>query len=160
MLALIKILLGCCLIWIFIQDIKQRRVYLFLLVACGLMMSYLFYSQSQTSVYLWQIGFNLMVVGIITIILFLYAKWVLMKSFHKTFGFGDLSFFLAIAIGFSTGNFLILFSFSLLFSGILFLIMKPKMKLSTVPLAGYQALFFCLVYCSNWIFSITNLYTF
>lgn len=160
MLALIKILLGCCLIWIFIQDIKERKVYLFLFVACGIMMTYLFYSQSQASIYLWQIGFNLMVVGIITLILFLYAKWVLVKSFYKTLGLGDLSFFLAIAIGFSTGNFLILFSFSLLFSGILYMMMKSKMKITTVPLAGYQALFFCLVYGSNWIFSFTNLYSF
>jgi hypothetical protein len=64
----------------------------------------------------------------------------------------------AIALGFSTTSFLILFSFSLLFTGITYRLILPKLVCKTVPLAGLQALFFCVLFVSNWIFSYVDLY--
>lgn len=158
MLLLIKILLSLCLFCICIQDILERKVYLILLLICGFLMSYLFYVNSFYMMYLQQILINFSVIMIIGLILFMYSKVILKLPLNKTFGLGDLIFFLIIASGFSTLSFLILFSFSLLFSALVYVFMKSSMKQQTIPLAGFQALFFCLVLSTNWIFSFTNLY--
>jgi hypothetical protein len=51
-----------------------------------------------------------------------------------------------------------LFSFSLLFTGITYRLMLPKLVCATVPLAGLQALFFCVLLVSNWLFSYVDFY--
>lgn len=83
---------------------------------------------------------------------------ILKKALKNTFGLGDFLFFIILAIGFPTATFLVLFSFSLLFSMLLFFLLKHQLKHKTVPLAGLQALFICLVFIANWFFNFSNLY--
>ena len=159
MIVLLKIALGFCLLSIFVQDIKERRVYVFLYLTCGLIMSYLHFTHSiSSSQYFVSIGLNLFVLAIIMIVLTLYSRWKLKKPLKETFGSGDFLFFVVVALGFSTTSFLVLFSFSLLFTGITYRLMLPKLVCATVPLAGLQALFFCILLVSNWLFSYVDFY--
>ena len=159
MIVLLKIALGFCLLSIFVQDIKERRVYVFLYLTCGFIMSYLHFTHTvSSSQYIVSIGLNLFVLAIIMIVLTLYSRWKLKKPLKETFGSGDFLFFVVVALGFSTTSFLVLFSFSLLFTGITYRLMMPKLVCATVPLAGLQALFFCVLFVSNWMFSYLDFY--
>ena len=81
------------------------------------------------------------------------------KKFKEAIGIGDVCFFVIMAMSFPTLTFSILFSASLIFATLLFLILKPKMNIKTVPLAGLQALFLLLVNTFNMMFNFVNLYT-
>lgn len=158
MLILIKFLLIIALIAISYQDFKERQVYLGLLVLTGISMGFLYFSNSDPTVYFWNIVLNITVVLFIYTLLFFYSLWKLKLTISHTLGLGDLLFFIVLAIGFSTGTFLVLFTFSLIFSLVFFLSIRSKLKIKTVPLAGLQALFIGLVYTTNWMFQLTNLY--
>ncbi len=158
MILTLKLLLIISLLSVTYQDIKERRVSLFLFVAVGLLLGYFHYIESSIEVFLISITVNISVVLLILLILFLYSKIKLKKNLNQTFGIGDAVFFSVLAIGFPTATFLVLFSFSLFFSFIVFLILKKKLKHSTVPLAGFQALFISIIFLVNWVFRFTNLY--
>ncbi|MCK5677024.1 MAG: general secretion pathway protein [Flavobacteriaceae bacterium] len=158
MFILIKIILIFALIGITYQDIKERQVFLWLLVLAGTLMGYLHFQESISLVFLGNILFNFSIVLIIYSSLVFYSFWKLKKSISQTFGLGDLLFFVLLAIGFTTVTFLVLFSFSLIFSLVFYLSVKSKLKIKTVPLAGLQALFIGLIYTTNWMFKLTNLY--
>lgn len=158
MVILIKFLLIIALIAISYQDFKERQVYLGLLVLTGISMGFLYFSNSDPTVYFWNIVLNITIVLFIYTLLFFYSLWKLKLTISQTFGLGDLLFFIVLAIGFSTGTFLVLFTFSLIFSLVFYITIRSKLKIKTVPLAGMQALFIGLVYTANWIFQLTNLY--
>lgn len=158
MLILVKLVLIFALIAIGYQDFKERQVYLSLLIFTGIIMGFLHLSNSNSTVYLWNTLLNITVILIIYSLLFIYSRWKLKKPISQTFGLGDLLFFIVLAVGFSTGTFLVLFTFSLIFSLLFYLSIKSNLKVKTVPLAGLQALFIGLVYTANWIFQLTNLY--
>ncbi|WP_348712023.1 hypothetical protein [Tenacibaculum sp. 190524A05c] len=80
-------------------------------------------------------------------------------SLFEALGLGDILFFLVFAIGFPVETFLLLFITSLLFSLIIFISLKAKLRHKTVPLAGFQALFLFLILFINLAFDIVNLYT-
>lgn len=160
MLIILKIVLILCLCVIVYQDIKERTVSLWLLLVTIFLIGFLHYQHSVPAQFLPTILLNIAIVLIIIFILFLYAKFKLKLTLQDTFGFGDLLFFIAIAVGFTTTTFVVLFSFSLFFSLILFLVVKKKLKHKTVPLAGLQALFFSLIFLLNWAFNFINIYQF
>jgi len=158
MFVIIKLLLIIALVAICYQDFKERQVYLGLLVLTGVFMSFLHFNNSDPTVYFWNIILNITVILIIYTVLFFYSLWRLKKSISQTFGLGDLLFFIALAVGFSTATFLVLFTFSLIFSLVFYISIKSNFKTKTVPLAGLQAIFIVLIYTFNWIFQWTNLY--
>lgn len=158
MFILIKIILIFVLFGITYQDIKERQVFLWLLILAGTLMGYLHFQESISLLFLGNILFNFSIVFILYSSLVFYSFWKLKKSISQTFGLGDLLFFAVLAIGFTTVTFLVLFTFSLLFSLVFYLSIKSKLKIKTVPLAGLQALFIGLVYTTNWMFQLTNLY--
>lgn len=160
MLIFIKILLLLNLLGIAYHDFKERNVYLWLLLVVLLLSGFLHYQHSLLIPFLVSILLNIGIIFVIVAILYLYAKFKLKKSLQNTFGFGDLLFFLIIAVGFPTITFVVLFSFSLFFSLLLFLVLKKKLKHKTVPLAGLQALFFSFIFLLNWGFNFLNLYQF
>jgi len=160
MLILLKIALIISLCVIVYQDINERKVYLWILFAIVALFGFLHFQQSLPEQFFLTILSNIGVVFTIVFVLFLYAKLKLKLPFADTFGLGDVIFFLAIAIGFPTITFMILFSFSLFFSLILFLLLKKPLRHETVPLAGLQALFFSLILLLNSAFNFINLYQF
>ena len=160
MLIVVKIWLLLCLVGIIYQDFKERIVYLWLLLITTCLFGFLFYRQSLFAYFLINVSLNIGVLLVIVLILFLYAKFKLQKALNDTFGIGDAIFFLAIALGFPSATFIVLFSFSLFFSLVVYLLLRNKLKHKTVPLAGLQALFFSLLFLLNWSFNLINLYQF
>jgi len=147
-----------CLITIIVQDFKERNVYAWLFICLGIILSFLYLSESYTKLHLINIGINISIVLFIIGILYLYAKIKLKQSLHSALGLGDLLFFMIIAISFPIATFIILFSFSLLFALVVFLFIKKSLIEKSVPLAGLQALFFLLIFSINWSFELINLY--
>ncbi len=159
-LTLFKILSLCCLLLISVQDFKERKVYLWLLICSIVFMSQQFFYNVEVEVFLSNVLLNLSIILAILGILYLYTHFKLKIQFSEALGLGDILFFLGIATSFPTITFILLFSFSLLFAFVLFLLLKPILKMSTVPLAGLQALFFFLIISVNWQLDYINLYLF
>jgi len=140
------------------QDFKERQVtgLLFLLAFIGLVI--LHYSNSNYIQLSLSMAINLGVVILLSVILYVYATMVLKKQLSESIGLGDLFMFGCMAVAFPTISFLTLFSFSIIFSFIVFKILEGSLKVKTVPLAGLQAVFLVLVLLSNAIFKFSNLY--
>jgi len=158
MLLILKIVCLCCLIAIVAQDLRERSVYAWLFICVGVLLSLFYVFETNTFIYLLNIGVNIGALIIILSILHLYAKFKLGQLLSQVLGLGDILFFIVIAVSFPIPIFFVLFSFSLIFGLLLFLLLKPKLKEKNVPLAGLQALFFTLVLSLNWMFKFTNLY--
>lgn len=158
MLILIKIILLSTLLGILYQDFKARKVFLWLLVLVHFLFGFLHFRQSLIEPFLMTISINIGIVFVIMFVLFLYSKFKLKLALQHTFGLGDLLFFLAVAVGFPTLTFIVLFSFSLFFSLLLYLVLKNNLKHNTVPLAGLQAIFFSLIFLLHWTTNFINLY--
>ncbi|SNR15446.1 conserved membrane protein of unknown function [Tenacibaculum jejuense] len=147
------------LITIFFEDFKERKVHVFLLLTFVLLGGIVFYQNTFLELYLLSITLNFSFLLFLILCLWGYTKFKLKLPFFSAIGLGDLLFFTGLAVAFPTINFLILFVSSLLFSLLLFVIMKSRMKYKTVPLAGFQAIFLFLILLLNLMFDIVNLYT-
>ena len=160
MFIFLKIILTLSFWTIVYQDFRERNVYLWVLLIAMFLIGFLHYQHSLLFPFLVNTSLNIGIICIIVAILYLYATFKLKQPLKNTFGFGDLLFFIAIAVGFPTITFVVLFSFSLFFSLLLFLVLKKKLKHQTVPLAGLQALFFSIIFLLNWSFNFLNFYQF
>ncbi|MFY7669779.1 prepilin peptidase [Tenacibaculum sp. MEBiC06402] len=147
------------LLLVFLQDIKERKVYLWLLVSTIILNGVIYYQQTILELFLLHISINLILILLLMLLLLLYVKFKMKMNFSQALGFGDILFFLVFALGFPLETFLYLFVASLIFSLILFLIVKPILKHKTIPLAGFQALFLFLILFINLAFNIVNLYS-
>lgn len=152
-IEIILILLG-----ITVQDIKDRKVFLLLFVLAGILIGVIHFKEVLPEQFLVSVIINCCVILTIIGVLFIYSKIALKKSLKDSFGLGDFLFFIVIAIGFPTATFLVLFSFSLVFSLLLYLVLKKKLKHQTVPLAGFQSLFISTIFIVNGTFNLGNLY--
>ncbi|MEW7291268.1 prepilin peptidase [Aquimarina sp. 2304DJ70-9] len=159
MILFIKILTICTLAVIVYQDLKDREVYGFIFPVLIGLFGFLHYQNTTHITFLYAILMNIAVLIVIMGLLYLYTLIRLKKSFFKeVFGWGDLLFFIALAVGFPTVTFVILFVFSLIFSLLVWLVIKKKAKYNTVPLAGYMAVFLGMVFITNWITNALTLY--
>ncbi len=141
-MLLLKLLAMSVCAGIAFQDFKERAVYWFLFPLMGIFLAIPFFIEMGTTQYLMAIGLNTLIVSSILLILYLYTKWVAKKQFlDGSFGFGDLLFFYAFALGFPTMTFLLLFCTSILFSLLVFLLLRSRSRQKTVPLAGLMGLF-------------------
>lgn len=138
------LILNC--LYITYQDYKERKVLLLSLISCGI----LAHTQlSITTQFLYiEIFFNLVLVGLILGILYLYSH--LRKiNLREGIGIGDILFFVVIALGHTITTFIALLCSSLLFAlfihciGLLFF---KRNKSYQIPLAGHQALLLALFY--------------
>ena len=132
-----------CLGWMFLQDIKERKVYWFLFPILAFILLAIYY----LIIPIWQvvisnIALNLSIVSLVVVTAYFYTRLVRKKKFlNHSLGAGDVLLFMAFALGFPSITFIILLAFSLVFSLVLFLILKSSLKDQTVPLAGLISLF-------------------
>lgn len=154
MIIILKIAILLNLLAITIQDFKTRTIYLWLFITLGLLFIILRLETTVLQVFLWETGVNLILIVMLVSTLALYAKYKLKTSLFKVFGLGDLAFFVSISLAFTTLPFFIYFIFSLLFSLLLFMILKKGLANKTVPLAGLQSLFFLFLFLWHWFFPI------
>lgn len=159
MIVAAKILMIGLLLSVFYQDVKERKVTLLLLFALFIVGGLLNYRHHILELFLISSLINLCVISVIVFILFLYSKFKLKAPLFDVFGVGDLLFFVFMAISFPVSTFLVLFSVSLIFSFVISIVLKQKLK-NLIPLAGLQALFLGAVIGVNMLFTITNLYAF
>ncbi|WP_405567974.1 prepilin peptidase [Polaribacter sp. Asnod6-C07] len=158
MKLILEILLMIILGILFYQDIKERRVSLWLLIF-GLLLggTINFISLSNISFVINSL-INLIFIALVFCFLWGYAKLKMKKQIFEVFGRGDLLFFIVLAVSLPILSFLMVFIFSIIFALIVFLILKSKLKEDTVPLAGLQSLFFLLVLMVNKFMNVVNIY--
>ncbi|TCI85575.1 hypothetical protein [Tenacibaculum sp. M341] len=140
------------------QDFKERQVVVLLFVSAILLGLGLFALNANITLLLVSIKVNLLVILAVFLTLYVYAKFKMKMKLSETIGLGDAFFFIFLACSFPIITFLTLFSTSLIFSLILFLILKSGLKDKTVPLAGLQSLFVAIVLLINKLFDVINLY--
>lgn len=139
------------------QDIKDKEVTLLVLLSLIVTGGLLHFLQQNYWVFLVSLLVNTLLIGIVLLFIYLYAKFKMKVSLPNVLGMGDILFFLFLGFSFPTASFSILFSVSLLFSLSLSVLIKSKENL--VPLAGYQSVFLLLVLVVNHLFKFVNLYS-
>ena len=131
---------------------------MFLFVLSAFLGGSIYYLNSILPVFLINIGVNLIFILLLFFILKLYCKYKLKKNIFEAIGLGDFLFFIVLAVSFPIVSFFVLFSISLIFSLVLYLVLKPILKQKTIPLAGFQALFLVIILGLNLALNIINLY--
>lgn len=146
------------LLAIFFQDLRERKVYWFLfpVIAVSFGALHLF----EVGIYQWAVHvlINLFFVALIIGLIAAYANLALKKPLLETFGPGDVLMLLALCFSFASGTFLILLSFSLLFSLALYILVQKGGAFDTVPLAGNMSVFYSIVLMASWTGAYDNLY--
>ncbi len=152
--------MGCCGS-IFFQDVKERLVSWFLFPLLGIFLGLIFYDTVATEhFFLLSLVTNIALVTLIVLILFIYAKFILKKKFiNHSFGMGDLLFFYAMAVGFPPLTFIVLFAGGVFFSLLLFFALKKRRGMTTVPLAGYMAIYLAIILAGSFFVESPSLYT-
>jgi hypothetical protein len=138
----IKILILAVLLVTIYQDLKMRLIHValpILLLGFGLLMNW-----NSLNYIEWGKSFLFLVLNFIVVTVYFSIKnKAYLNPFDKLIGWGDVLFFIALIPFFDFRAYLIFFVLSLLFSLLLFLVMKSiYSKYKTVPLAGFMALFF------------------
>lgn len=140
LLLQILTILGCGVITY--QDFRDRMVTWTLFPTVALLLFAMHLHRSDWEPLLLFSLINCMMVTAVLLILFLYSKLVLRKRFlDVSLGTGDVLFFYALALGFPTFTFVLLFTGAIFFSLMAFLIIKIGGPVKTVPLAGLMGLF-------------------
>lgn len=158
MLLVLELIFIFLLSIVFYQDVKERKVSLWLLVLGICLGGLLHYLQQNNIVFVSNIVVNFIFIILVLGVLWAYAKFKLKKKLQEVFGMGDALFFLLLAASLPILSFLIVFVFSLLFSLTVFIIFKNKLSDKTVPLAGLQSLFLGLIFIINKLMPQINLY--
>ena len=124
------------------QDVRERMVFWVLFPLVGLFLGLAHWYRSTPEVFMVFSLANLFFVTIILLVLWLYTKYIARKGYvNHSLGLGDILFFYALALGFPTLTFVVLFIAALIFSLALHLALGISKEQTTVPLAGYMSLF-------------------
>ena len=142
-----------------IQDIKSRLVYWFCFPLIAVCAGALMYQQTTFNQFLWGLGINLLFVSLLIVVVYVYSKLKIKSNIQDTFGLGDALLFFGLAFSFMSVSFIVLFVFGLIFSLVMHLVIKSKLKQDTVPLAGYLSLFFALAYLAYWFGILNSVYS-
>ncbi|WP_152537375.1 hypothetical protein [Aquimarina pacifica] len=141
------------------QDLKDREVYGFVFLILIGLLGVLHYKSVMDIHFFYAVAINFGVIFLVLLGAYIYTIFRIKKPFFsQVFGLGDLLFFLALAIGFPTITFTILLVFSLLFSLLIWGVLKNNSKYNTVPLAGYMSVFIGVVFIVSCITNDLTLY--
>lgn len=123
------------------QDLRYRKIHILsaILILIG---AILFRGLEQLFVFpgIWLIYGFLCLNFLVVLIYFSVKKGFLVNPLKEHIGLGDLFFLIAIAPIFYLTSYIIFFVVGMLFSLILFSILKPVMRQKTIPLAGYLSI--------------------
>ncbi len=159
MILAIKVLLILSFLLILIQDIRAREVHWFLFPISGICAGVLYYNHTLSELFMASVVVNLIFIGSLIGIIFLYTTLKLKTAFKNVIGLGDVLLFIALAFSFSSVSFLILFIFSLVFALVIHKATKPQhIYKDLIPLAGYMSLFFAVAYLAFWTGITPSLY--
>lgn len=148
------------LVWIAIQDIKQREVWNYHFILFGAIGTFLFFSDSHSiEFYLLSILVNVLLVILILLLTKISMK-VIFKRDSNYLGLGDVFLFFAFAVSFPTMTFINFFVFAILFTFVLHLLVKKSYKPDhkTIPLAGFMSIFLLCMYIAYWLKIYPSIY--
>jgi hypothetical protein len=147
-----------CLVVVFIEDWKFRKIHvvlpLVIFTASFFMIPIKKYNLLE--IVLFNTGFFLITLSILTLYMSLKSKRFL-NPFQHYFGLGDLLFYVAITPLFLLKNYIFFFILSLLFAIVLQFGLKKFIKEETVPLAGFSALFLFIILLKDSFFAFQKL---
>ena len=160
-MGIIKIAASLTLLWVSYQDFKTRMVYWFLFPILAFFLGILHYNNTiDIQIFLYQICMNSILVSLVLLLLYVVVKLILKKTFlNHSLGLGDIFFFYAFACGFPTVTFLILFANSILFSLLFYLILKKRLQLETIPLAGIMSIFILSIFILSMFIKQPSIYS-
>ncbi|MDR6764534.1 hypothetical protein J2Y38_004767 [Flavobacterium sp. 2755] len=147
-----------CLIIVFIQDWKYRKIHLVLPLVIFTAGFFLIPVESYAlgKIALLNILFFLIILGILTLYMSLKSKKFL-NPFQHYFGLGDLLFYIAVTPLFALENYNLFFILSLLFAILMQFGLKKLIKEETVPLAGFSALFLFIVILKDYFITFQKI---
>ena len=135
-----------CLLFVFFQDWKYRRINVILPIAICSLSFYII--QQQSNIVLKIMSYNtiffLITLSVLTIYMSIKNKQFL-NPFQNYFGLGDLLFYIAITPLFLLQKYILFFILSMIFAVVMQLGLKKIIKQQTVPLAGFSALLLIMV---------------
>lgn len=147
-----------CLVLVFIQDWKFRKIHVILPLAIFIISFLLIpikkYELAEIAFY--NTLFFLITLGFLTLYMSLKSKKFLNPFLHY-FGLGDLLFYIAISPLFLLKNFILFFILSLVFAIAMQFGLKRIIKENTVPLAGFSALFLFIVLMKDYFLTFQKL---
>lgn len=135
-----------CLVIVFIQDWKYRRIHVVLPIVLFLISFFIihFKKSDLLEIVFINTAFFLITLSILTLYMSLKSKKFL-NPFQHYFGIGDLLLYTAITPLFLLKNYILFFILSLLFAIGLQFGLRRFIKEETVPLAGFSALFLFII---------------
>ena len=139
----LNIILIAVLILVAYQDMKMRLIHVMLplvIFGLGITINWIFMEFAYLQ-WIWSLLFLILDFAIVTIY-FSVKNRKYVNPFDALVGWGDVLFLIALIPLFSFGGYIRFFVMGMVFSLLLFLIMKsiyPKYK--TIPLAGFLAIF-------------------
>lgn len=147
-----------CLIIVFIQDWKYRKIHLVLPLAIFTAGFFLIPVKNYAlgEIVLFNTIFFLITLGILTLYMSLKSKKFL-NPFQHYFGLGDLLFYIAVTPLFLLKNYILFFILSLLFAILMQFGLKKLIKEETVPLAGFSALFLFIVILKDYFITFQKI---
>lgn len=157
-MKLAPIILLFCLLLVFIQDWKFRKIHVVLPLAIFAISFFLIPIKKYqlTEIVLYNTVFFLITLGFLTLYMSLKSKKFLNPFLHY-FGLGDLLFYVAISPLFLLKNYILFFILSLVFAIIMQFGLKRFIKENTVPLAGFSALFLFIVLMKDYFLTFQKL---
>lgn len=135
-----------CLVLVFIQDIKYRKIHVILPIVIFIVSFFLIPLKKYDllEILLFNTGFFFITLGILTLYMSLKSKKFL-NPFEHYFGLGDLLFYVAVTPLFLLKNYILYFILSLVFAILLQFGFKKIIREETVPLAGFASLFLFII---------------
>lgn len=161
-MEIIKILILFSLLTILVQDLKSRAVnWLLFPVLCSLLVWLYGLENNGWNGLVWSVPFNC---GFLVLQLLLVSLYFSIKNKRWTnitaslLGWGDISFLLCTTVYLSRAGFLAFYILSLAIVLILLIIWQilPGKKITSIPLAGLQAVLFGLLLSADWWLNISR----
>lgn len=142
-----------CLGFLFVQDVKNRRIHVVLPIAVFGLSAALVWIKTHAVMgrALSNVLFFLVVLGILILYMTIRQK-KFSNPFENYFGLGDLLFYLAITPLFVLRGYILFFIGSMIFAIVMQLALRKRMKEQTVPLAGFSALLLSLIVIKDLLF--------
>jgi hypothetical protein len=137
-----------CLLLVFFQDWKYRRIHVMLPILIFIFCYFLEQSKNNNNIAWRTIALNsaffLTTLGFLIVYMSIKYKKFL-NPFQNYFGFGDLLFYISLTPMFLLHNYILFFILSMVFAISMQMLFKKIIQENSVPLAGFSAIFLMIV---------------
>lgn len=154
----IYIMTGLVLLAIIYQDLTYRKIHIALPVVLMLLLIVGTYRNGNLNINSMLEILMFLILNMIGIfVYFSFKNKKIVNPFAKYIGLGDILFLIAILPLFILRTYMLFFITGMLFSLLLYLIFKNRLKFNSIPLAGYLSLYLATLMILN-TFLETNIF--